>query len=521
MKDSKSDQAASLHHKQAIALHRLGKLTEAEQHYRAAHLASPGRPGPLHGLGLICLRTQRTGEATAFLEQASNAAPRDPAIGRDLGTAYLLLGRYEEAAQSFEAALRGLPQDADALMGLGEALDVLGRTQEAHKAFATLVARDPGHAGGHFGLGKLHAQLGQRREARRSFERAVALKPTQPAFHRSLAEIEPFVPNDDRLAALEALARDEDEFSEGQKVEFHFALAKAYDDVGRYAEAFGHLRSGNGIRRSLVDYDEESVAAHCRGIAAAFSPQAMQAHAGGGHPSALPVFIVGMPRSGTSLIEQILAAHPLVHGAGELLFINDLIAEGAAGADYPSGIAGLLHGALGDFGRRCEARLQALAPGARRIVDKLPANFRHLGLIHLVLPHAKILHVRRDPMDTCFSCYSKLFLNGLNYTCDLGELGRYHKMYETLMAHWRAVLPPDALLEIRYEDLLENFERGVRRIVDFCGLEWDAQCLRFHEAERPVRTLSQSQVHQPLFKTSVGRWRPYAAWLEPLQDALK
>lgn len=519
MTDTKRDQAASLHHKQAVALHRQGKLLEAEQQYRAAQTAAPGHPGPLHGLGLICLRTHRAAEAAEFLARASAAAPRDPVIGRDLGTAYLLLGRFEDAVKCFEAALRGRPNDADALMGLGEALDVLGRTQEAHTAFAALVARDPSHAGGHFGLGKLHAQRGQRADARRSFERAVALKPRQPAFHRSLAEIELFVTDDARLLALEALARDQSDFSDGQKVELHFGLAKAYDDLGRYAEAFGHLRSGNTLRRGLVDYDEEAVANNFRNIATAFSRETMQAHAGEGHSSELPVFVVGMPRSGTSLIEQILAAHPRVHGAGELLFVNDLIAEGVAA--YPSGIASLARGRLGEFGRRYVERLQTIAPGAGRIVDKLPANFRHLGLIHLALPRAKILHVRRDAMDTCFSCYSKLFLSGLNYTCELGELGRYYKMYEAQMAHWRAVLPPGAMLEVRYEDLLENFEPGVRRIVEFCGLAWDERCLRFHEVERPVRTLSQSQVHQPLFKTSVGRWRPYAAWLGPLHDALK
>lgn len=362
--------------------------------------------------------------------------------------------------------------------------------------------------------------MGRFAEARQAFGRAVALSPKQPAYHRARAETARFTESDPRLAALEDLARDENALSEEQKVELNFALAKAYDDLGRTGPAFECLQKGNAIKRRLVPYDEAQMMNFFREIAAVFTPALMEAKRAVGHPSALPVFVVGMPRSGTSLVEQTLARHPSVFGAGELNYVQDLIMAGAAGPHYPSSVASLTNEALRKFGGYYAVRASALAPQAKRIVDKLPANFRHLGLIHLALPNARIVHVRRDPVDTCFSCYSKLFLNGLNYTYELGELGRYYKAYERLMAHWRSVLPQDAMLDVQYETLVGNFTDEARRLVAFCGLEWDERCVAFHETSRAVRTLSGYQVRQPLFKTSIGRWRPYESRLQPLLDAL-
>ncbi|MBU6299415.1 MAG: sulfotransferase, partial [Alphaproteobacteria bacterium] len=216
-----------------------------------------------------------------------------------------------------------------------------------------------------------------------------------------------------------------------------------------------------------------------------------------------------------------LASHPGVFGAGELTYVQDFILEGHAGGDYPADVATISNDTLHQFGRRYLERINTLAPQAKRIVDKLPANFRHIGLIHLALPNARIIHLRRDPVDTCFSCYTKLFLNGLNYTYDLGELGRYYKAYEALMAHWRAVLQPGVMLDVQYETLADNTAEEIRRIVVFCGLEWDDHCLKFYETKRAVRTLSDLQVRQPMFKSSIGRSQPYQEWLQPLRDALK
>jgi hypothetical protein len=246
----------------------------------------------------------------------------------------------------------------------------------------------------------------------------------------------------------------------------------------------------------------------------------MQTKGGLGDPSDVPVFVLGMPRSGTTLVERVLASHPDVFGAGELTDFGDAAVGGYAPKPLPFDVASLTGDALRGMGGRYLAHVLPKAPLARRIIDKLPANFRFVGLIHLALPNARIIHVRRDPLDTCFSCYSQLFVNNLEYTYDLAELGRYYRAYEVLMAHWRAVLPAGVMLEVEYETLVGDFEVEARRLVEFCGLEWDARCLKFHEAAGAVQTASAVQVRRPVFRSSVGRWRHYKEYLGPLLEIL-
>lgn len=499
----------------AVALHRSGRLAEAESLYQSVRRDFPNHPGVLHGLGLICNQAERYDKATHYLEVASKLAPQDAAIRTDLAMALLMSSRYEEAVANFRKVLIARADDRVSLMGLGSALNILGRPDEGRAVYERLIALHPRHAAAHFGLANVLLQLGQVDPARQSLEQALVLEPKRPSYHRTLAELATFTRDDPRLAALEDLLRDEASQSSDQKVEMHFALAKAYDDLKRYEDAFRHLTKGNTIKRNHTPYEESVVAEGMDEIAAAFTREVMQKREGEGFASEFPVFIVGMPRSGSTLVEQILSSHPDVFGAGELLTINELIAGGLAG-DYPRHTA-----RLRKFGEVYAKRLRALAPSAKHIIDKLPANFRHLGLIHLALPGARIIHVHRDPADTCFSCYSKLFLNGLNFTYDQGELGHYYKMYEKLMVHWRAVLPSDAMLDLRYETLAGDLEGEARRIVAFCGLDWDDRCLSFHENTRAVRTLSQFQVRQPLFTNSIGRWRNYEPWLGPLLSALR
>jgi tetratricopeptide (TPR) repeat protein len=470
----------------AVALHRQGRLDEAEQHYRAALVTFPNEPEVLYGLGLVSSQT----------------------------------GRVDEATYRFEQVLALNAHHAGALMGLSEALETSGRQQEAHAVIERLVATEPSNAAAHFVLGRILKQLGRFAESRQAFAQAVALAPDNPTFHYMLAQSAPFAPGDARLTVLEALAREEQRFSDQQRAELHFALFKAYDDQHRPDEAFAHLEKGNRLYRALMPYKESEVFDLFRELKLVYSANAIASYAGAGHPSEVPLFVVGMPRSGTSLVEQILASHPDVHGAGELQFVQDLILGGFAGYDYPADLAALSAEGLRRFGGYYAVRLAALAPKAKRIVDKLPANFRHLGLLHLALPKARIVQVTRDARDICFSCYSQLFANGLNYAYDLGELGRYCRAAEDLMAHWRAVLPSEALLEIRYESLISNFEVEARRLIDFVGLEWNDAVLRFHETKRAVRTQSEYQVRRPLYTSSIGRWKPYERWLGPLLAAL-
>jgi hypothetical protein len=323
---------------------------------------------------------------------------------------------------------------------------------------------------------------------------------------------------------LEALARDPSGLAADERIELSFALSKALADVQRHDEAFGHLLAGNALKRARTPYDETATLAGFERIRDAFAPERMRGPEGAGDPSPVPVFIVGMPRSGTTLVEQILASHPAVFGAGELpdlqARIERLTGEPVASPAFAAKAASLSAPALARLGAEYSAGVQALAPEARRVVDKTTANFRFLGLIHRALPNARILHLCRDPVDTGFSCFAQLFAQGQAFTYDLAELGRYYRAFAALMAHWRRVLPREAMLEVRYEAVVVDLEREARRIVAHCGLDWDAACLRFDRTERPVRTASAVQVRRPIYRSAIGRWRPYREGLQPLFEAL-
>ena len=326
---------------------------------------------------------------------------------------------------------------------------------------------------------------------------------------------------------FERAARDLDAMTADQQINLHFALAKAYADLRRHELAFRHLLAGNALKRRQTEYDEAVTLGKLARSRAVFTPELVGGLRGFGDPSRRPVFIVGMPRSGTTLVEQVLASHSQVFGAGELEHFSRAAASvcepSGATVPYPEMLATITGERLRVLGTRYLASASAVAPraaAAERITDKMTANFRLVGLIHLALPGARIIHVRRDPADTCFSCFSKLFAGEQAFTYDLGELGRYYRAYEALMAHWRAILPPDAMLEVQYEELIADFEPQARRLLAHCGLEWEDACLAFHKTQRPVRTASATQVRQPIYRSSVGRWRPYEPWLGRLRNAL-
>jgi hypothetical protein len=318
--------------------------------------------------------------------------------------------------------------------------------------------------------------------------------------------------------ALEALAIGIDRVPKSKRPYVHFALAKALDDIGDHARAFEQMVAGNALRRQEIDYDEARTQEVFALIADVFEAGIFDRFRGAGDPSSVPIFVLGMPRSGGTLIEQILASHPDVHGAGELNTL-DLIANSGP-IPYPTCISKLDADGLRRLGEAYLANLPEIASGKTRVTDKSPLNFLHVGLIRLILPNARIIHTLRDPVDTCVSCFSKFFHTGMNFSYDLAELGRYYRRYRKLMVHWRSVLPPNVMLEISYEDVVGNLEEHARRLLNFCGLPWDDRCLAFHKTLRPVATASAVQVRQPLFRSSLNRWHQYKDYLQPLLTEL-
>jgi hypothetical protein len=298
----------------------------------------------------------------------------------------------------------------------------------------------------------------------------------------------------------------------------HFALGKAYLDYGDSAAAFGHLDQGNAMKRSTITYDPAAASRWLQSVASGFDQQLLECFKDAGAQSAMPIFIVGMPRSGTTLIEQILASHPAVQGAGELKLLSQI---GDSFGGLPQLLDGITAERLHQMGDHYADKVALLADGRAHVVDKMPANFIYAGLIRLILPNARIIHARRNPVDTCLSCYSKLFAGEQSFTYDQAELGRFYRDYDVLMAHWRQVLPGSHFLEVTYEDVVDDIEAQARRMLDFLGLPWDPACLSFYETRRPVRTASVNQVRQPIYKTSAGRWRTHADNLGPLLEELE
>jgi len=505
----------------AKALAGLRRDEEALAHYDTALILEPRSAEALCRRADALYRLERIDEAVAAYEKTLAVAPGLAEAHNNLGTALLALRRYDEAIARFERALALDEGCAQAHSNLATALQAVGRLQEARRHYDHALGRSPASAAAHVGKGGLLLELGRIGEARRAFERAIELEPGHTLAYHSLAETKRFSSGDPHLAAMERLAETLPGLRSSERIELHFALGKALADVGRYDESHNHFVAGNALKRSTLTYDEASTLEFLDHLKARFPRGAIEGLKGLGNPSAVPIFIVGMPRSGTTLVEQILASHSQVFAAGELRALTESM-EAIQGFDAMlDGLDPDMDRAmLRELGDRYIDRITALAPDARHVSDKMPANFRFLGLIHLALPGARIVHVRRNPVDTCLSCFSKLFTYDQRFSYDLGELGRYYRAYDQLMRHWHAVLPGNVLLDVSYEDIVGDVEGQARRIVAHCRLQWEESCLEFHRAQRPVRTASAAQVRRPLYKTSIGRSQAYGEKLRPLLEAL-
>ena len=476
----------------AVAMQARGDLAGAEKIYRAILKQYPKHHQTLTNLGTVLLGLERMQEALEFLRKALNQQPNAAMTHYLIAWALQMLDRNEEA---------------------------LARANRA-------IALNPKLPDAHATLSRVLANLGRYDEAIGALSRAIDLAPEQARFYGYWGHMTRWKADEPRLAALEALAERAASLSLEDQVEAHFALAKARADCGDLESSFRHQTEGGALQKKFFRYDEPAnlrqLEEPCRALDAAW----LARHQGAGDPSPLPVFILGMPRSGTTLVEQILASHPLVKTLGERLTFNEALARMCGTPTMPPSIAPRAaqwsEAELRRLGALYVAAIRREAPAAAaRIIDKLPANFLSVGLIHAALPNARIIHTRRDPVDTCLSLFSILFSGYAQlYSYDLGELGRYYRGYERVMAHWRAILPAGVMLEVQYEEVVDDLEGQARRIIAHCGLEWDDACLAFHKSARPVRTASHAQVRQPIYRSSVGRPRPPHALMRPLLDAL-
>ncbi|MDO8413276.1 MAG: tetratricopeptide repeat protein [Gallionellaceae bacterium] len=555
--------ALALNPKLVTALNNMGSIRRdrkdkhgAIDFYRQVLALAPQHPESLNNLGAVLTETEQPEEAIKFLLTAIQVSPGYAEAHCNIATAFLSLEKFDQAVAGFQRALALKPdyveayqglarlyqeqsklQEAEALAHQALALDAskagvhsllggiygeAGFADKAHQAYAQALQLEPDLLGAHLGQGHLFMEQGKLDEAEASFRHVLHLDTDNLGARLSLAQVKKAKPDDGNMAALIAAAEQLDPQMETKALPLHFALGKCYDDTGQYDLAFAHYLQGCRLKRKRIHYNAAENEQMCHNIREFFSRQKIDSLRSSACPSTLPIFILGMPRSGTTLTEQIIASHPQVYGAGELHDLLQLAnhprAEASAG--YPWSLANITPTELTALGEQYVSGLQARQPGAQYITDKMPANFNCVGLIHLMLPHAKIIHVQRNPVDTCLSCFTRLFNKSQNQSYDLREIGDYYRNYAQLMEHWRSVLPAGSFYEVQYENLVTDNENQARALLQYCGLEWHDACLESHKTERNIRTASVTQVRQPIYHSSLERWRKYEAHLGPLLEAL-
>ncbi len=482
----------------------------------ASHVAS------LCGLAALSLVADAPEDAERLLRHALQQSAHSPLVWRGLGSALLALGRLEEADAAARHAAHVEPENPQTWITVGSVATRLMRQEEALEAYERAARLEPREPRLRTTIGHAQKTLGRRSESEASYKAALAIDAGLAEAWWSLADLKTYAFSDEEIAAMERLLGG-GEPGRSSEAQLHFALGKAFEQRAHYAQAFAHYARGNALRRLDAPFDIERFERRCERIRAFFNAGFFAGRAGGGEPSAAPIFIVGLPRSGSTLIEQILASHSRVEGTMELpniLILTRELDAGAPGRDgYPETLRELSGAQLTELGARYLAQTAPLRRGHQRFTDKLPNNFSHIGLIHSILPQATIIDARRHPMDACFSTFKQHFAIGQTFSYDLADLGRYYRCYLSLMDHWDAVLP-GRVLHFQYEHLVRDPEPSIRRLLEHCRLSFEPACLSFHETRRSVRTASAEQVRQPLYSSGVGHWRHFAAQLAPLRRAL-
>ena len=511
---------APAHNNLGNALRDAGDLAGAESALREACRADPRYAEARLNLALLLKEKKQLREAEQLCREALELSPSLAKATTFLGNLLVEKGEFEPAAEYLRDASRAPSFDAGSWMNLGVALEALGRFKEADAAYERLISQAPHLAQAHHAIGRRLEQRGEAHRAADEFRQALAADPKFAAAYLSLAGLSDGLTAEEQGKIISLLKT---ELTDNDRSSLLYALGRVAERERKYDEAFCWMRLANEIDHRRAGFNELANLDFVKRTAATF-PSDCWSRLPQGSDSERPVFIVGMPRSGTSLVEQIIASHPDAAGGGELVelpdIVSDLARDGGEGRSYPECVLALSAAQAAALADRYLARLTRVDVDARRVTDKLSFNFKHLGLIRTLFPRARIIHCRRDPRDIAISCYFIKFHRPISFACNLFELGAYLRHYRVLMAHWRRTLP-QPMLEVQYEDLVGDPERHARRIIDFCGLPWDDACLDFHSTKRSVRTASANQVRKPIYASSVGRWKLYGEHLAPLYAELE
>jgi tetratricopeptide (TPR) repeat protein len=475
-------------------------------------------------LAQIGMKLDVLDDAELLLEGVLEQAPDYRPARYDYAQVLLQRHKHRQAREQIRMLQQAEPGERAYRITEATLATELGECEQALREYGRLLAETPDHAELHLSLAHTLKTLGRQQDAIESYRRAAELRPGYGDAYWSLANLKTYRFTDGELAAMrgaEAAPRAD------LKDRFHlcFALGKALEDQARFAESFAYYERGNALKKAECRYRPEFIERNTRLQIEVCTPELVAARRGWGHPSDAPIFIVGLPRAGSTLIEQILASHSQVEGTMELSDIPRLAQslQGREGAGerprYPGVLAGLPAEDFSRFGERYLADTRLYRAGKPRFIDKMPNNFRHIGLMHLILPNAKIIDARRGSMACCFSNFKQLFASGQQFTYSFEDIARYYRTYVELMAHWDRALP-GRVLRVQHEDLVADFEPQVRRILEFCGLDFEPACLEFHKTSRRVHTASSEQVRRPINTEGLEQWRRFEPWLEPLAAAL-
>jgi tetratricopeptide (TPR) repeat protein len=512
---------AQVHYNLGIAFNRVGNQDEAVKNFRRAVALKPDYFEAYFILGILLRDLDRLDEAIDSLEQALNVKQDHPEALFNLGIILGARGKLNEAVTTFRKALSVRPTSAETHYNLGILLQMQSKHDEALASYQQVLICDPDYAEAYHNMGVVLSELGRLDEAVASFTKALSVMPYHTGTFKDLAKIKKFTEVDELVSSMLHLFDNEDT-SDTDRIDLGFTLGKVFEDLGDYDNAFKHLIVANRLKRSSYDYSlQDDIDLFAR-IKKTFSPDFFTAHQGVGNTDSTPIFILGLPRSGTTLVEQILASHPEVFGAGELAVLITLIeafCSRESAGQFPECILNLDKDVFDKIGATYIEEIRKYAKGEKHITDKMPDNFLRIGLIKTILPNAKVIHCTRNPMDNCFSIFKNDFKGLFKYAYDMDELGKYYKLYRDLMEYWEKNLP-EFICSIKYEELVSDQESQTKNLLDFCNLSWDEACLSFHKTERRVGTSSLAQVRKPIYKDSVELWKRYENQLQPLKKAI-
>lgn len=509
----------------AQQLQRTGDLLQAEAIFQQILTQAPHTHAAWHGWGLLCYQSNNLEDALKRIARAIAIESSISIYHRDIGEMLRQSGRLDKAIEAGQTSTRLSPNDAEAHYNLGVAYASDGQNQSAIDSYRKAIQLKPQHIYALNNLGSLLGEYGDIAAAINCYQLAIEHRPDFVDAHCNLSAHKKYQSDDSDLAMLRCLAQqcqqdtaEAIKLTSTDKTRLFFCLGKALEDIGDYKEAFNNYQHANQMHYQDKPFNEEAAVTSQRLTREIFTREFVQARKGGCQVDR-PLFIVGMPRSGTTLVEQILCSHPEIYGAGEIVDFSTAMKK-IAGTDAMLALDKLNGANLTAIGSHYIELLQHYGNPHQRVSNKMPTNFLYLGLIHLALPNAKIIHVHRDPMDSCFSCYAKLFTDTMEFSYNLDILGRYYIRYRELMQHWQSVLPEHSFMTVHYEALVNDFESQAKRMIDYIDLPWDQRCLNFHTVSRSVKTASVAQVRKPIYRDSLARWQRFEQPLQPLLDML-